>query len=92
MELAFVDYLLGLITQATPWQAMVAGALVGMLPAVLTMVIGELLHRRKLAEEAPQATAMPRQEPMLTCVMCKETVTMSGFREHVATHQSPRHA
>jgi len=90
MELAFADYVRNLMSQVAPWQAMLAGALVGLILVVLTVMIGELLHRRRLALEAPTVRSMPQEEPMLTCVMCKEMVTMSTFREHVAAHQSPR--
>jgi hypothetical protein len=80
MGLAFTDYVHSLMSQIAPWQAMLAGALVGLLLVVLTVIIGEWRHRRRLVQE----------EPKLTCVMCKEMVTMSTFREHVAAHQSPR--
>jgi hypothetical protein len=90
MELAFADYVRNLMSQVAPWQAMLAGALVGLILVVLTVMIGELLHRRRLALEAPTVRSMTQEEPMLTCVMCKEMVTMSTFREHVAAHQSPR--
>ena len=93
MNLGFVDYLRDLLIQASPWQSMLAGALVGLLPAVLTIVVGQFLHRRMPMAEAPQVTAMPQEERLLTCVMCKETVTMSTFPEHVAAHRSwPRQA
>jgi hypothetical protein len=89
MELVFTDYVRSVMSQVAPWQAMLAGALVGLLLVVLTMMIGALRHRRRLALEAPTVRSMPREEPRLTCVMCKEMVTMSAFREHVAAHQSP---
>ena len=90
MGLAFTDYVHSLMSQIAPWQAMLAGALVGLLLVVLTVIIGEWRHRRRLALEAPTVRSMPQEEPKLTCVMCKEMVTMSTFREHVAAHQSPR--
>ena len=90
MELVFTDYVRSLMSQVAPWQAMLAGALVGLLLVVFTVTISELRHRRGLALEVPTVRSMPQEEPMLTCVMCKEMVTMSTFREHVATHQSPR--
>lgn len=73
----------------TPWQAMILGALVGLLPAVLTIAIGQL-RRRRLAEETPSLPTTPPVERMLTCVICKETVKMSTFTQHVAVHQAQR--
>jgi hypothetical protein len=90
MELVLTDYVRSLMSQVAPWQAMLAGTLVGLLLVVLTVIIGEWLHLRRLALEAPTVGSIPPEEPRLTCVMCKEMVTMSTFREHVATHQSPR--
>lgn len=89
MKFAFADYVHSLISQVAPWQAMLAGAFVVLLLVVVTVTIGELRHRRKLALAAPTVRSVPREEPMLTCVMCKEMVSMSTFREHVAAHQSP---
>jgi hypothetical protein len=90
MELAFADYVRSLMSQVAPWQAMLAGACMGLLLVVLSVIMGELLHCCRLALAASTVRSMPREEPMLTCIMCKEMVSMSTFREHVAAHQSPR--
>jgi hypothetical protein len=90
MKLAFADYVRSLVSQVAPWQAMLAGVFVGLLPVVLIVMISELRRRHRLALEAPTVRSRPQEEPMITCVMCKEMVSMSSFREHVAAHQSPR--
>jgi hypothetical protein len=90
MNLAFIDSFRNLMLSVTPWQAMMLGALVGLLPVVLTIVIGQLRWRRQPVEEMPApAMALP-VERMLTCVICKEVVKMSTFTQHIAVHQAQR--
>jgi len=90
MNLAFLDSFRNLMLSVTPWQAMMLGALVGLLPVVLTIVIGQLRWRRQPAEEKPPLVVTLPVERMLTCVICKEVVKMSTFTQHIAVHQAPR--
>jgi hypothetical protein len=90
MNLALIDSFRALLLGLTPWQAMILGALVGLLPAVLTMAIGQLRWWRQPAEETPSLPTIPPVERTLTCVICKEAVKMSTFTQHVAVHQAQR--
>jgi hypothetical protein len=90
MQWEILEFVASCIIDFTPGEAMAIGALVGVLPILLVAV-----KRRPPSPNVGSAgRGGPKSEPpqtvgndrLLTCVICKRPVLMSGFAFHVAGH------
>jgi hypothetical protein len=90
MQWEILEFVASCIIDFAPGEAMAIGALVGVLPILLVAV-----KRRPPSPSVGSAglggpTSEPSQtlgnDRLLTCVICKRPVLMSGFASHVAGH------
>jgi hypothetical protein len=88
---AIIELFISFILAFTPGEAMLIGALVGLLPLLLF-----LRRRARPSDDSPavRTTAVPESpgpsahDRLLTCVICKRQVRMGLFASHIASHDT----
>jgi hypothetical protein len=88
MLMRWIEYLALLVTQATPVKAMLTGAVLGMFPALVVVVRGQLAPDHDTEPATTCETSLDSKERQVTCAICNQKVKMSDFATHVTRHRA----